>query len=438
MSNESRYVLVMQSFVLRLIHFVCLALDQFLEHILDFDDRIVRIGSRSKSDLLKDHLLYELRKQAESVRGIGRLFRKREEIKEHIQEIITEMYEEPCVSLDFLKKINALTPRQLDSLKRLGECEEKGQISEAAKKLEDDDDDEWVISSDTSRAIRAPSPPQKGRSKKKGNDRKSRKEPNDRAEGNPNLKTEDKKETINPVEVWLKDAIEYVDSSGVMYNFAEEMKEDLLEQQKGLVFEEDFNEDEFIDEDEVQEFKLNYTDEPDLRGNKNQFINIGEAYKKQSSKAPKIETLWGRVVEGRDNMDNQRKIVNYKKIQSARTFDTQKFNFFEETVDESALEPQHYVLERWMKEEPDITLWPLPVRLKAHKRWVEQRNKELAAAVRQLMARYEDVSREIQMLNVQRDAAICRKHRVVGMTSTAAVSSICSFIMLADHQSCER
>lgn len=86
-----------------------------MEHILRDNDEIVRIGSRSKSELMKDHLLYELRKDAAPPKGIGRLYRKRDEIERSIRDIIIEMYEETCVTLDYVKSINGLTPRQLDS-----------------------------------------------------------------------------------------------------------------------------------------------------------------------------------------------------------------------------------------------------------------------------------------------------------------------------------
>lgn len=411
-----------------------------MEHILRDNDEIVRIGSRSKSELMKDHLLYELRKDAAPPKGIGRLYRKRDEIERSIRDIIIEMYEEPCVTLDYVKSINGLTPRQLDSLKRLGEREKKlsdKKPAGAASFDDDDDDDDWVISTSMS-ASPAPSsksssrPGSKQQNKRGGRNNKRQQSSKDLGassewlDGNPNLEPEPKENKVNAIEVWLQDAIEYTSANGALYTFADEMKEDLLEQQKGLIFDEEDEED-VMDEDEIREIKLNFVDEPDLRGNKNKFINIGYAYQKQEEPNERPETFWDRVMDAGGNSlgrrDAQaRKVVNYKKMDALKKADTSGFNFFDDLVEETPAEdPQHYVLERWAKDEPDATMWPLPVRLEAHKRWAEQRNRDLGATLRGLMIQYENVSKEIRKLNVARDVKICRDHRVIGMTSTAAV-----------------
>lgn len=402
------------------------ALDQFLEHILNHEDKIVRIGSRSKSELLKDRLLYELRKDQERRPGFGRLMSQRRGVEKAITEMLREMYEEPCVDLEFLRKIKALNPRQLDSLKRLGEREEKRAKTTAATSAFDDDDDDWVTSSTPD--TRTPPPPPSLRSRRgkhQSNSKSNNSSQNEWVTGNTNYAPEEAEKKINPVEIWLQDAIEYVDGSSPMYNFTEEMKEDLLEQNRGLVFEDENDEEDIADEEELREITLNFAEEPDLRGNKAPFINIGRAYKKQSREGPRLETMYNRYVEGnRGVKDTERKVINYKKILAAKTFNTEDFNFFEDVIDESALEPQHYVLERWMKEEDDVTLWPLPVRLKAHKKWAELRNKEYTEKLKSLIERYENVCKDIRRFNMLSDARICRENRVIGMTSTAAVSDL--------------
>ncbi|KAG0166066.1 NFX1-type zinc finger-containing protein 1 [Apophysomyces sp. BC1034] len=386
------------------------ALDQFLEHILNFDDRILRIGGRSKSELLKDHLIYEVRKSHGSARGIGRLYRKRDDIGKNIRNMIVEMYENPCVTLDYIAKIKGLRPRQIESLKRMGDREEKRKESNVPSALDDDSDEEWEISSE-------PQPKASAASKKK-------QQPGPKntswGGGNPNIKPTETEKAFNPVEVWLRDAIEYMSDSGTRYTFDDALKDDLLEQ-KGLIFEEEMDETELIDEEELQEITMNFKDDQqDLRGNKSPYINIGASYRKQSAdEPPQLQTFYNSVVEGRGASPQGRKVVNYSKSDPAPAFDAKNFNFFDDNFDESLLDTQHHVLERWMKDD-DVTLWPLPVRLKAHKKWVQQRNEEFNRGLQSLMRQYEDISRQIRKLSVANDAQICREHRIVGMTSTAS------------------
>ncbi|KAI8138634.1 RNA helicase [Fennellomyces sp. T-0311] len=400
------------------------ALDQFLEHILDYEENIVRIGSRSKSEALKDHLLFELRKNSESVRGIGKLYRKRDDLQKRIMSTITEMYEEPCVTLDYIQKINGLNALQRDHLRRLGEREEKrakDTKTKAGAFNDDDDDEDWV----TSTTPPPPPPPAATRGRGRGRGGKGQQQSgrgrgkkNDWAGGNPNIVDAPEEKKINPVEIWLKDAIEYVGPGNSLFTKADELKEDLLLQQEGLVFEDDMDESDMVDEDEVQEIKANYAEEPDIRNNKRPMINIGTAYQKKPQ-GPRATTAWESMVEGKGRGDDtQRRIINYKKIQAARTFDTSSFNFFDDTYDE--IPEQHHVLERWMKDEPDVTLWPLPVRLKAHKKWADQRYKDQCASIKRMMSEYEKLSMDIRQLNIMGDARICRESRVIGMTSTAA------------------
>ena len=407
------------------------ALDQFLEHILDYEDKIVRIGSRSKSDLLKDHLLFELRKTSESVRGVGRLYRKRDDIQKQIMNIITEMYEEPCVTLDYIKKIDGLNAIQREYLGRLAVYEEKRANASSAQAQIVDDEDDWV----TSTPAPTPTSPPPSRSQKRpsrGKQQRGRGRNDEWASGNPNIQEPTQKKEINPIEIWLKDAIELVGPTSSLYTYTDQLKEDLLDTQKGLVFEDDVDESDLVDEEELREITANYVEETDTR--KRPMIHIGSGYQKKKEQ-PSAVTMYGIHVENkRPGTENERKVVNYKKIEAARTFDTNTFNFFEDTIDQSALEPQHHVLERWIKEEPDVTMWPLPVRLKAHKKWADQRYKEQCQALRKLMKEYEDTSAEIRRLNTLSDARLCRENRVIGMTSTAAVRYCFSCYMFIFRQ----
>ncbi|KAI8077729.1 RNA helicase [Halteromyces radiatus] len=404
------------------------ALDQFLEHIFNFEDRIVRVGGRSKSELLKDNLIYELRKTELNTRGAGRLYRKRDEIGKRIDTLIMELYEEPCVTLEFLTRHKLLRPRQLDSLKRMGEREDKRNKSSSKKNtLDNDDDDAWVV---TPQPATAPLSNSRNGEKKFGKGKRQGNTTNslDWMQGNPNHFPQEEEKPINPVEIWLRDAIEYINEQGVMFSYADELKDALLEQQKGLVFEND-DEQDYIDEDEVQELAANYRDE-DLRGNKNnRFINIGRAYKKESNdNVTSVKDLFfgNAMAGGMNNKTNDRKVINYKKTESAkleREFTTD-FSFFDDKEermndDDIDMTEKHQVLERWMKDD-DVTLWPLTVRLKAHKKWANLRNQSMEKEIIALVRQYNQVSAEIRRINVLNDAQICRANRVVGMTSTAA------------------
>ncbi|KAI9014572.1 RNA helicase [Phycomyces nitens] len=374
------------------------ALDQFLEHVLEFDNRVIRIGARSRSDLLKEHVLFEVRKERESVRGIGRVYRKRDEISKKIRELIISMYEEPCVTLDYLRKIKALRPRQLESLKRVGEREARHD-SRVGVATNDDSDDDWVISSDITpprtRGAPTPVPSMWG-----GN-----------RNPNPNHQEPEKIAPKNPVEIWLKDAIELVNESGVPYSAEDDERDAFLEQQKGLLFDEDDDEDELIEEDELQEITQNFKEDlQDLKGDKSPYINIGSAYRNQSEGFSRRQT----------NRDEARKVINYKKTDN-RGFDSSRFDFFDDAPESQVFQEDdnHDVLERWMKDD-DVSMWPLSVRLKAHKKWASQLQKEQGQAIKSLVARYEECSKEIRKMQVKNDALICREARVVGLTSTAA------------------
>ncbi|ORY97819.1 P-loop containing nucleoside triphosphate hydrolase protein [Syncephalastrum racemosum] len=394
------------------------ALDQFLEHIQRYDDRIVRIGSRSKSESLKDNLLYELRKNNKNDvtrgLGLGRLYRKRDEISKKIQELIKELYEDPCVTLKYLEKKNLLSKSQLNSLKRLQAWEEKHeQKAKSQTEASIEEDDEWVINSEPKKPVNAAPKHQK----KTGRDPKGKPIKDDWPAANPNAVSEEKKQ-VNPIEIWLKDAITFIDNTGIMYNAAQEQLEGLLEENQGRSFESEEEEEE-ADEDEVQERVANFLSDPEPPRRANAFINIGDAYKTTESRSASSMSLWETTVEGRTNTnDGRRKLVDYSKISPESAADPQGFNFFEEHAMLDT--PQHYVLQRWMKEEPDLTLWPLPVRLEAHQKWVNERNEEYSATLRSLMAEYAKVSQELRKAYLKADQQICRQMRVIGMTSTAA------------------
>ncbi|KAI8647890.1 RNA helicase [Parasitella parasitica] len=391
------------------------ALDQFLEHILDYTTKIVRVGGRSKSELLKEHTLYELKKEHDRPRGIARLYRDRDGLVKAIRETIIELYEEPCVTIEYIESIKGLRPKQIDSLKRAGEREKSKPVAAATSlndyHVADDSDDEWVVSSEpvkpkapvnsrNNRNNNRQKPhPSKGRTSNKGAN-------NDWAGGNPNTVSSVKEKTINPVEGWLKDAIDYVDDAGEMSSLADDLKQSILEQEKGLVFDDTTDERDMIEEEELQEVIIGFQgdDQPET---KYPFIQIGKNYKRQTEVAPGERP--------------ERKIVNYSKMKTTNTFESTKFNFFDDNIDEAVLEQDshNHSLERWMKDD-DLSMWPLPVRLKAHKMWIDQRNAALEAKLNALMRQYYEKSQSIRRVIADFEARICRQNRVVGMTSTAA------------------
>lgn len=380
------------------------ALDQFLEHIQKYDNRIVRIGSRSKSESLKENLLYELRKTNKNDitrgLGLGRLYRKRDEISKKIKELIKELYEDPCVTLKYLEKKKLLSKPQINSLKRLETWEEKQEHkAKNQREASIEEDDEWVINSEPKKPVSTP-PTQH---KKTRRDQKGKSPKDDWLAGNPNTAVEEK-EQVNPIEIWLRDAITFVSNTGTMYNIAQEQLECLLEENQGRSFEMDQEEEE-ADEDEVQERVANFLSDPEPPRRANDFVNIGGAYKVTET--------------GSSTQDGRRKFVDYSKMSPESTYDQHEFNFFEE--DATPNKPEHYVLQRWMKEESDLTLWPLAVRLEAHQKWVTERNKEYSATIRSLMVDYATISNELRKAYLKADLQICRQSRVIGMTSTAAV-----------------
>ncbi|KAG1185790.1 hypothetical protein G6F36_006673 [Rhizopus arrhizus] len=396
------------------------ALDQFLEHILTYNDKIVRVGGRSKSELLKQHTLYEHKKQLKGPHGIGRLYRSRDDVVKKIKETLIQLYEEPCVTLDFVKSIQGLRPRQLDCLKAASTKEKekketRQQQSAQSIDSDSDSDEEWEITSVLT-AAKKPQQQSGRRDNNKMNKNNTRGLSNTNnlwQGGNPNRNQEVKEKVTNPIEIWLKDAIDFV-SDGNLGRFNDERKEELLEQTKGKVYEDMIDEeDNLIDEEEMQDIQLNFKGEELSDARKNPFIPLGTAYQ--------------RLTESGPGERPGRKVVNYQKSEKRRDIGV-NFNFFDESEEEKDVNGQNMwgslpdgndAVERWMKED-DVFMWPLAARLKAHKRWIELRNQGLEAALRHLMTRYTEISKEIRTIMAKFEAKVCRENRVVGMTSTAA------------------
>jgi hypothetical protein len=411
--------------------FSFLALDQFLEHVFEHDPNIVRVGGRSKSSILKEHTLYELKKQHESPKKMAGLYRTRDEMKTKIKRLIIEMYEKPCVTIDYINKINGLRPRQLDSLKRIVEKEKKAKDTNSTLANFDDSDDDFIMYPDEP-VLPAKSATKGSRRAKFSRDRKGKKEPpkhqkqqqqqshrrdntNLWAGGNPNTPVV-VQPAVNPVELWLKDAIEYVTDDGAIMSLANDLKEDLLETDKGLDFG-DTDDRELIEEEELEELQQAFKGEDQDRSFMNEFIRIGKAFQKTTESEPGERP--------------ERKVVNYKKTVAQKEFDPSTFSFFDDddggddssnTMANEPNEPNendYHILERWTKED-DVSMWPLSARLQAHKRWVNQRNTEIEATIVECMRRYVEISKDIRKIWTTHEAKICRENRVVGMTSTAA------------------
>ncbi|CAO3615021.1 unnamed protein product [Cunninghamella blakesleeana] len=420
------------------------ALDQFLEHVFKYNEKIVRIGGRSKSEILKDQLIFELRKNDTNrgPTGIGRLYRKREELADKINDIIVEMYEEPCVTIDFIEKHRLLRPRQIEDLKILAHREDKhsSKFSSSNNRMGGGDDDVWIVTSQqaTSSFMADSTMDNNNNSRSKNNNRSKKNQRNQEQNknnnnnnlhwlnGNPNFQVEADQKSTNPVEVWLQDAIEYVSSQDIYSSYVEDLKDELLEQ-KGLVYEDENIEDELMDEEEMQEITQNYFDGQDLRGNKNRYINIGKAYKKKvnnmsNRNAPFTSSMFGTIQPNPFDNPNDRKIINYDKSDNNCRIKAEQFDFFNNNDNYSYQQmeqQQHEVLERWMKSD-EVTMWPLAVRLKAHKKWATLRLQEYRKKIQALIAEYNKISLEIRKITVVNDAKICKENRVIGMTSTAA------------------
>ncbi|KAI8979973.1 RNA helicase [Pilobolus umbonatus] len=381
------------------------ALDQFLEHVWRYDQNIVRVGGRSKSDILKDRTLYELKMEYEKPRGMRNLFRQKDSLIIEIKKKLIELYEEPCVTLDYIIRNKLLNPQQIACLKRVAEAEKerKDRVSDSkSDRLLDNDD--WEISPDLSeipKALKKTSQMNKGRKTPSTPQKKGRNNL-DWAGGNPNRITEVKEKLLNPVEAWLREAIEYVEGERNL-TASDQEKEDILNANKGSGFD-DPEDTELIEEEEYNELAGNFKGEDDSTF-KFEFINIGRAYKRKTEPEPGEPT--------------GRKVVNYNKI-SRKIPKTTTFSFFEESDEEKDEEKDAYHgLKEWINQN-DVYRWPLSARLQAHKKWITERNKNIEADIRNLMKRYVQTTAELRKVTTNFEAKICRENRVVGMTSTAA------------------
>ncbi|CAG8438249.1 2741_t:CDS:10 [Acaulospora morrowiae] len=94
------------------------ALDQFLEGILEFEEDIVRLGSRTKSSLIAQYTLYEKSKK-DKIRNpqVSRLYGERHKIESAMEKLCKEIFN-PFVDIDFIIKNQILTESQIESLKQ--------------------------------------------------------------------------------------------------------------------------------------------------------------------------------------------------------------------------------------------------------------------------------------------------------------------------------
>ncbi|RHZ60861.1 hypothetical protein Glove_350g174 [Diversispora epigaea] len=101
------------------------ALDQFLSGILEFEPEVVRLGSRSKSEKIKNLTLFS---KFQSLRNsdtesapynpeTGRLYKKRDTIMNKMTKLCREI-EDPYISLDYVISNKILSEAQLQSLKQ--------------------------------------------------------------------------------------------------------------------------------------------------------------------------------------------------------------------------------------------------------------------------------------------------------------------------------
>ncbi|SAM02230.1 hypothetical protein [Absidia glauca] len=367
-----------------------------------------------------------------------------------IDTLVMDMYEEPCVDMYFLTEHKLLRPRQLESLWRLDKQEDK-QTKSAGY-------DDWVVTSGHAADTTKPGPSKNNkRCSDNNNLNKKPGTPSIRAQRNPNHPVEALENHINAVEIWLNDAIEYTNRQDIISAFAEEMKNHIPEQQHGLVYGDDPIENNVQEEEEAQELVKNFREGLDLQGYESRFINIGTSYKTSSFHDASATdpffgnsvSMFGQVIVSSNT--NKRKAIDYNRSNppsiisssssrrsnnnfSAKETPAVRFDFFGDDPHPNMMrsnpidhadeelqqdEDEHEALERWMKTD-DVTLWPLAVRLKAHKRWAAIRNRTIEQEIQAIILQYNQVSAEIHKQSILNDAKLCRANRVVGMTSMAA------------------
>lgn len=357
------------------------AVDQFLEHILKYEKKVVRVGGRSKSEALVNHTLYELRK-TERERGTAKLFRKRNELQKKMNDLLYELYEEPCVSIEFLKKAGILPPKLLDSFKRL--VNDGGQQQTHSSPVPDNSmDDEWVINSE---------PPSNLTANARAADGNKEKVP----EIPP-----------NPVEIWLTAALDVMNplETAPAYDISDTFKDDLLEQQKGKLFGDENDEEDAADEEEVRENIQNFRDENDSGNTKDKYIGLGASYWHNPATPPRGKR---RTTSANGGKVTECKFVNYYKCDD--NVGMKRRTAWQISNDWAV----------WRQNSDDISTWPLSIRLQAHHQWQELRNKDIAFTIKSIMKQYLSVSRDFKLARTELDAKICKQNRIIGMTSTAA------------------
>lgn len=101
------------------------ALDQFLDGIQKFEPKIVRLGSRSTKENIKERSLYNIKKDlrlsdSESAHiynpDASRLFSERRKLEKEMKPLLEEIHN-PCVTLKFIEDQKILSERQIASLK---------------------------------------------------------------------------------------------------------------------------------------------------------------------------------------------------------------------------------------------------------------------------------------------------------------------------------
>ncbi|CAG8496191.1 11399_t:CDS:10 [Acaulospora colombiana] len=95
------------------------ALDQFLEGILDFEENIIRLGSRSKSERVLQHTLYEKSRNAGESNHpeLSRLYKERAKIERKMEKLCDKILD-PFVDMEYIREKEILSEDQISSLKQ--------------------------------------------------------------------------------------------------------------------------------------------------------------------------------------------------------------------------------------------------------------------------------------------------------------------------------
>lgn len=360
------------------------------------------------------------------------------------------MHEEHCVTLEFIKGTKELTKKQLDSLERgkpdkqqrprAGIKSDLDWLPEDEDDDDDDDDDAWVI---TTRST-ATRPSIHGQGRLNGSSSPPPPEP----------------PKPNPVEVWLKDAITSespfeTSKGGVSGSASEEYKEAYLESGKGMIAEA-LAEAEHIEEEKLNEMNADYkiTEfKEDSKMPRGEVIGIGPGYWSAPASGTLPKDVGGRSErhggfdagpwsgnQGRGTK-SQSWVGGWESSGSGDGFGRRRQ--MEEEMETKVINYSHYIdeyigdniededeknqvvegkeIRQWLKIE-NVYQWPIAVRLLLHRRWVKARDAQIEKEVMKLVEKYKYLAEEIREKYVAADARLCKDNRIVGMTSTAAVS----------------